>query len=752
MFKSNSNQKHPHSYKTKNVLLFLSTFITSYWSIAQERAISSFNVEDGLPCLEIYECHQSLDGHLWIASDMGVSRYNGREFKNFTTSDGLLNNSVLSIYEDQQGNIWFPSISKGLCYWNGKRITPYKYNDSLLKYIPDAHTDRIHMDHNQNLWIVPYNKTGLLKITKHGQCKWEFDTITTNFHFIKVFNNHHSLSGFHKPRKTSTINELLIFDDSGKKISIPNFTTPQNFLGESYLSDSTLLFSSENHLYQIHKDSIESFASFNGRIYSIYIDSKRNIWVTTEEGLHVFKGGVLNRHDLVLSQTGLCHIIEDEEGSFWISSLNDGLIHMPELPWFKINSPPNFPESIYSIDNQEHTMVLNSFGGSVALIPNLNEPEIEVLSNISKSYRSDVKILNNNIYTSEDIIDPFLKKVTPANYRSKGRVLRFSSPNDSCLIIAQTNGISPQHCPFSYFEKINERIEIALFREEDNTILIGKREGLFLLNYSSQHKTDSTLLEGHITDILEHGKLTWILTHGDGVILIKDTLITKINETLNLTSNICTRGLCDNDGNLWVGTNKGLNKIAVKSLSPLKLKIERYDVGNGLPSNQINDIGIFNDNLYLATNKGLITISLNSLVLSPKKTKFYLKNLFHNQKEMEIKESVTIPPGKHNVTFEIQGISLNQSDKLYFRYKLVGQDKKWTLTNKPEIRYTNLPPGHYTLLAQASINNTDWSPVKKLTTLKIEAHIYETLFFKIVITIVSCFLTLALVWLVISFF
>jgi hypothetical protein len=60
--------------------------------------------------------------NLWFSSgrDSGVTRYDGTRFVNFTTRDGLYNNSVWSILEDSAGNIWFGTKNVGLCRYDGK--------------------------------------------------------------------------------------------------------------------------------------------------------------------------------------------------------------------------------------------------------------------------------------------------------------------------------------------------------------------------------------------------------------------------------------------------------------------------------------------------------------------------------------------------------------------------------------------------------------------------------------------------------
>ena len=55
----------------------------------------------------------------------------GKTFKNYTTADGLVNNSVFSILEDKDGNLWFGTRWVGLSRFDGKSFTTFsQYEDN----------------------------------------------------------------------------------------------------------------------------------------------------------------------------------------------------------------------------------------------------------------------------------------------------------------------------------------------------------------------------------------------------------------------------------------------------------------------------------------------------------------------------------------------------------------------------------------------------------------------------------------------
>ena len=61
------------------------------------------------------------DGAVWFATAGGASRFDGHEFVNFTTDDGLPDNSILNMARDSRGNIWF-STDTGFARYDGKRM------------------------------------------------------------------------------------------------------------------------------------------------------------------------------------------------------------------------------------------------------------------------------------------------------------------------------------------------------------------------------------------------------------------------------------------------------------------------------------------------------------------------------------------------------------------------------------------------------------------------------------------------------
>lgn len=122
----------------------------------------NFTSKDGLADNTVMEIFEAKDKSIWFSTEGGVSKYDGRTFQNFTAQEGLPNNEVYSIAEDSQGRFWFATKS-GIGIYNGRTITPL-INDGKpfenVRIILKDMQGNIWFGGNDGLWVY---KDGKLK-------------------------------------------------------------------------------------------------------------------------------------------------------------------------------------------------------------------------------------------------------------------------------------------------------------------------------------------------------------------------------------------------------------------------------------------------------------------------------------------------------------------------------------------------------------------------------------------------------------
>ena len=83
-------------------------------SKAQEKPFFTFTEDDGLANNNVFDITQDGRGYFWIATKDGLSKYNGQQFRNFHISDGLPANDVRAVAYDGQNYIYAACFHSGL--------------------------------------------------------------------------------------------------------------------------------------------------------------------------------------------------------------------------------------------------------------------------------------------------------------------------------------------------------------------------------------------------------------------------------------------------------------------------------------------------------------------------------------------------------------------------------------------------------------------------------------------------------------
>ncbi len=84
-----------------------------------EDGLKFYGVEDGLIDDRVNDLLLDRAGNLWIATQGGLSCFDGNIFHNFTTADGLPSNRIHCLHEDRKGHIWL-GTDGGVAHYDGQ--------------------------------------------------------------------------------------------------------------------------------------------------------------------------------------------------------------------------------------------------------------------------------------------------------------------------------------------------------------------------------------------------------------------------------------------------------------------------------------------------------------------------------------------------------------------------------------------------------------------------------------------------------
>ena len=90
----------------------LAVFLLASWIVpiahtAELKIEKIFTQVDGLASNTVLTIFEDSHGTMWFGTTDGITRYDGENFQTFTTEDGLARNTIGLIFEDRQDNLWF---------------------------------------------------------------------------------------------------------------------------------------------------------------------------------------------------------------------------------------------------------------------------------------------------------------------------------------------------------------------------------------------------------------------------------------------------------------------------------------------------------------------------------------------------------------------------------------------------------------------------------------------------------------------
>jgi two-component sensor histidine kinase len=127
---------------------------------------TNFSDKYDLPKLYIYNLLVDSSNHLWVGTDSGLYKVDleERDVKHYTSDDGLSNDSIFQIYEDDQGRIWVGTYY-GLNVIDGETIKVFRIEDGIIH----NQVNCIIQDERGDIWIGTRGGVSVLKSVENNE-------------------------------------------------------------------------------------------------------------------------------------------------------------------------------------------------------------------------------------------------------------------------------------------------------------------------------------------------------------------------------------------------------------------------------------------------------------------------------------------------------------------------------------------------------------------------------------------------------
>lgn len=697
------------------------------------QASYKINEQCGLNSTEAYHVMKDRQNNLWISTDMGLVRYDGYNATSFTTKNGLPSNVIFHSYEDPFGRIWALSIKNQLYCIEKDSVYPYAFNHILdtLMTLEDVLFKRILITSDSTLhYSNSYH--GSFQIDKHGKYtayenhNYEFEVNAINDDFL-----------------------LSCWPTKGTKDF--NINTPRNYRNTTI---DSLYFHKPSDISDLknnkERNTVEGVVLVGGRVISIPSNTVIEKEVTSIERIpntnvfwigknnHAYKAKFINNKLVPLANSKVLHnlyissILVDNEGNTWFTTLEEGIIFLPE---YKVNhltdvNGNKFEEEVLDFVIDKNNVILSLKHNIINVQNNTRYP-----SDYSKLIFTHNKFIISNLAKIDQEYSiksfPYINLVTP---HARDFFLHDNYIYATTSFLYRINVVTDElDTLYRSFTQQRFLSQVAVY---ENQVYVSTKNNLFRLGTNNDLEPVINLGNKEITDLYVYNKQLLIATKNFGIFQYDGTTFRPFLNATNGLNNekVNVLSSSENGRYLYIGCFKGLeiyDKFTNKSISISK--------NQGLTDLKINRIEQVNDELYIATEKGFYKLDYNDI-----------RNLSNINVDHEIhpivtnlrvdgenyKNLISLPTDSKVLTIDFQVKDLKNWFNKKYQYQINGGE--WITLLSPEIILTN-PQKKIKINLRYLMSNNSWSDSTVLIQGSIREPFYTSAWFILVLVVLVGF-------------
>ena len=734
-------------------------------------------MNEGLSQSQVYSMCEDKRGYLWMATrGGGACRFDGKTFVSFTEENGLINNYVRCIYEDKSGNLWF-GTDEGLSKYDGEKFTNYSEQQGIPGRIINV--------------IAEDGKGNILLGTEEGGMAF--------FDGIKYI-------AYSKKEGLSDNKVHCFYTDKTKKLWIGTENGASCFDGKQFINYTTHNGLPGNIIYGITEDNAGNLwfttygggvSCFDGKKFNNYtvkdglcnntvfciINSQDgNLWFGTAIGAsrfncrdHTFK--------TFTDKEGLCGnvimcMLKDSSGNIWLGSSGGGISRFDSERFIHFNEESGkIGAWVYAVmQDSDGAMWFGSSNGGVTkydgkVYINYSEKQGFTKAKIKCIYESGNHTMwfgtvGEGIYYYDGKTFKRLSKKDGlcANYVNAIT----SDKQGNIWIVTSSGGIccyDPAAKKFLSYEYTgslgSDRIFSLCFDNENNLWAATQYAGVSKIifdNKDSHHATiikykDADIDKTTVRSILISDEKLFFGTAGKGIVILDGKNSFVIGKKDGISSDNIYSLIADNSGNLWTGTEKGIDKIEFDSKNKIK-RVKHYGKAEGFTGVETSQNAVCKDangNLWFGTIDGVTKYNPaedHAYSISPKTHITGIRLFFEkieqteygdsNAKWYPVPQKLQLPYDKNNLSFDFVGVSLRNPEKVYYKWKMDDYDNDWSpKTELQTATYSNLLPGNYIFRIKSCNEDGIWNSNEQTFEFTILAPFWQTWWFRSLIFVIA---------------
>lgn len=717
--------------------------------------IDRWQTEQGLPLNTVQTFLQTQDGYLWVGTGGGLARFDGTRFTTFEAAEVLevASQPIFGMMEDAEGSLWI-GHSKGAARYRGGRFEP----------VLDARVTA-----GRRVWAFAQGDDGVVwAATENGLVRWEKGVTKLYQQAEGLPTNRLRTLTFDKEGTLwigTTGGGLVTFKSDRFEALNPSNGFPHLEVRFVLADPSGGVWAATagGGLARVEGGKVVRVYSVRDglptdQLTSLARDGEGSLWIGT------WGAGVTrlsdDRFTSISAAGGLAGdqiwaVLSDREGSVWIGTWVGGMTRLSNRAFVVFGTPEGLSnDNVRSVVHARNgvTWVSTAGGG-------LNRIEGDRITRIGKNEGLPTDETSTVLEDRDGTL--WIGTYTAGVVRlQRGRIETFGAaqglPNVDVRALFQDrsgtiwagtrSGLARfTGKGFTHVKETGAPQEgvSAILEDRSGTLWFGT-PGHGLVSYRGNAFATLTRANGLVSNWImalheDAAGSLWIGTNGEGMNRLRDGRLAAIRPADGLWDGISQTIIEDRTGHLWMTCNRGFYKVALADLNAFadgrapKVSSTGFGPGDALrsttfagghqPAGAIDSRG----HLWLPSYNGLVIVDPAQLPGSGEPPAVRVEEVQVGGKAAPVDAPIVIPPGFVTVSIRYTAMTLQNAERVRFRYRMDGLTGDWVEAGRNrEATFPALPHGAYHFRVSASTDGQRWSESGPALAITVEPHVYQT--------------------------
>ena len=740
----------------------------------------TWQTDEGLPDNVVVGIAQTPDGFLWVATQGGLVRFDGIQFRDFppVTEAGVPSGLLHGLTVDRQGRLWVTK-DRGVvvCVDRGETTSFVLQQGS-----PNARAITPVEDGSGDIWAAYPTLSSRVVRLRDGQATYfgEQDGLPPGRICLLTRDSQRQI--WCGVGDTLTVLREGTFQTRTKVPEMQSIAPARN--SGIWIGSGTRLFRYTDEAGLIHAGDLPAHSPGVKTSVSVLLeDSGGRLWIgTSEQGLFCLEGGAVRPRPA--SHREILSLAEDREGNLWVGTRGGGLNRMRPSIVESQDIASGLPfEAVRSVcQTTDGTLWAVARSGVVARQQGAGWTSLGPANGWTiKDAMSVVPATNGSLWIGTHNNGLFLwnQGVIASFSTNDGLAGNFArsllSHTNGDLWIGTSSGIGLHRLRGKQLRRFALPVESGLVRamalDSSGAFWAGTADGALLRVIGDSVEEETGRLVPRLQTIRclhagDDGSL-WIGYGGTGVGRLKNERFQVFRAEDGNVDDYISQIMHDRNGRLWFAGNKGIFTIPqgdfedpVSERRP-HLRPTLFGREEGLPALQASReawpgiVRASDGRLWIAMQTGLAVVNTHAIATNPSPPSVVIERVSLDGELAAAYDSgitssqstkrqrvpvrlqraeglpLQVPPGRTQIEIEFAAVGLTSPRSTAVRYRLEGLDTEWTDAGARRVAYySHLPPGSYHFRAAASVPPGPWSETRSGLRLEVLPQFWQALWFR----------------------